>query len=467
MASAPALGAGDREFESPRPDQKVTTIKARTAWSDYPRRYVKSSVAKINETRVKIDIEVTFEELAPYLATAFKAIGATISIPGFRKGHVPNAMIEKRVGRAAILDEAVNSGLPAFYTEAAKENKVKVIGRPKVDIKELVDNEKLSFEVEVDVRPEITLPNFSEITIEVEDVAIADSEISDQLDALRTRFGTLTTVEKPAEKGLFVTIDLVASKDGVELDGGIAKDISYEVGSSSMVDGLDDAITGMNAGESKRFSSTLVGMPEGETGDIDVTITAVKNRDLPPLDDAFAKLATEFETLEELRGDITKRLERVKTLEQGSHARDLLVEKLFAEITIPLPQNIVDAEVEEHLEKEGRLEDAAHRAEVVEQTILAIKQEILFDTIVDAEQVSVNENELTEYLVRASQRYGMSPDQFIKEVSEAGQINSMVSEVARAKGLAGVLGRVTVKTKSGKVIDLEALAPKQAATESE
>jgi trigger factor len=426
---------------------------------------VKSSVTKINETRVKIDIEVTFEELAPFLADAYKSIGASITIPGFRKGHVPNAMIEKRVGRGAILDEAVNAGLPTFYTEAAKENKVKVIGRPQVDIKELVDNEKLSFEVEVDIRPDITLPDFSKITIEVDDVAVGDSEIAEQVDALRGRFGTLTTVEKPAEKGLFVTIDLIASKDGAELDGGVAKDISYEVGSASMIDGLDEAIIGLSAGESKRFTATLVGMPDGETGDIDVTIKAVKNRDLPPLDDAFAKLASEFDTLEELRADVAKRLERVKTLEQGSHARDRLVEKLFADITIPLPQNIIDDEVNDHLEKEGRLEDAAHRAEVTEQTIQSIKQEILFDTIVDAEQVSVNENELTEYLVRASQRYGMTPDQFVKEISGAGQINSMVAEVARAKGLAGVLSRVTVKTKSGKVVDLEALAPKQAAAE--
>ena len=426
---------------------------------------MKSSVTKINETRVKIDIEVTFEELAPFLADAYKSIGASITIPGFRKGHVPNAMIEKRVGRGAILDEAVNAGLPTFYTEAAKENKVKVIGRPQVDIKELVDNEKLSFEVEVDIRPDITLPDFSKITIEVDDVAVGDSEIAEQVDALRGRFGTLTTVEKPAEKGLFVTIDLIASKDGAELDGGVAKDISYEVGSASMIDGLDEAIIGLSAGESKRFNATLVGMPDGETGDIDVTIKAVKNRDLPPLDDAFAKLASEFDTLDELRADVAKRLERVKTLEQGSHARDRLVEKLFADITIPLPQNIIDDEVNDHLEKEGRLEDAAHRAEVAEQTIQSIKQEILFDTIVDAEQVSVNENELTEYLIRASQRYGMTPDQFVKEISGAGQINSMVAEVARAKGLAGVLSRVTVKTKSGKVVDLEALAPKQAAAE--
>jgi trigger factor len=426
---------------------------------------VKSSVTKINETRVKIDIEVTFEELAPFLADAYKSIGASITIPGFRKGHVPNAMIEKRVGRGAILDEAVNAGLPTFYTEAAKENKVKVIGRPQVDIKELVDNEKLSFEVEVDIRPDITLPDFSKITIEVDDVAVGDSEIAEQVDALRGRFGTLTTVEKPAEKGLFVTIDLIASKDGEELDGGVAKDISYEVGSASMIDGLDEAIIGLSAGESKRFNATLVGMADGETGDIDVTIKAVKNRDLPPLDDAFAKLASEFDTLDELRADVAQRLERVKTLEQGSHARDRLVEKLFADITIPLPQNIIDDEVNDHLEKEGRLEDAAHRAEVAEQTIQSIKQEILFDTIVDAEQVSVNENELTEYLIRASQRYGMTPDQFVKEISGAGQINSMVAEVARAKGLAGVLSRVTVKTKSGKVVDLEALAPKQAAAE--
>jgi len=428
---------------------------------------VKSAVEKLSPTRVKLSIEVNFEELEPYIAGAYKTLGERINIPGFRKGKIPTAMIDQRVGRPAVLDEAINSGLSPFYSAALKEENVFVIGRPTIEIKELVDREKFSFTAEVDVRPELALPNFSEITLTVDDVVVSDDEVAEQVDALRARFGTLTTVEKIIENGDFVSIDLVATVDGKEVDGGTANDISYEVGTNRMVDGLDEALAGLKAGESKRFDTKLVGQKDDEKGAVDVTVKAVKHRDLPELNDEFAKLASEFETLAELRADVQTRLERVKHLEQGAHARDLLVEKLQADVEIPLPANVIEDEVNDHLEKEGRLEDAVHRAEVTEEVTKSLTQEILFDSIVQAEQVSVNENELTEYLVRASSRYGMTPDQFIKEVSEAGQITTMVAEVSRAKALAGVLARVKVVTKSGKVVNLEELAPKPAVPAAE
>jgi trigger factor len=279
---------------------------------------------------------------------------------------------------------------------------------------------------------------------------------------LRTRFGTLTTVEKNVATGDFVTIDLVATKDGKDLEGGTANDLSYEVGSASMIDGLDEALIGLAANDQKSFDTALVGMAEGEKGTVKVTIKAVKERELPPVDDAFAKLASEFETLAELKADLTTRLTRLKEMEQGAQARDLLVEKLTSSVDIPLPAEIIEAEVNDHLEKEGRLEDDKHRAEVDLEVRTTITREFLLDSIVKAESVAVNESELTEYLVRAAARYGMSPDQFIKEVSDAGQVTTMVAEVARAKALAGVLSRVQVVDKSGKKVDLEALAPKQA-----
>ncbi len=425
---------------------------------------MKSAVEKLSDTRTKVSIEVSFEELAPYMARANKALGERIAIPGFRKGKVPAALVEQRVGRAAILDEAINLSLGDFFSDAKKEHKIASIGRPEVDITELVDREKLSFTVEVDVRPDISLPNFSEMTITVDDVVVGDAEVDEQVDALRARFGTLTTVEKAVELGDFVTIDLVASSAGKPLDGGTANDISYEVGSNTMVDGLDEALTGLSSGESKRFETTLVGMAEGEPGDVDVTVKAVKTRELPPLDDSFATLASEFDTLAELKNDVQARIERLKLLEQGAAARDQLVETLVETITVPLPQKFIEDEVNNHLQGEGRLEDDAHRAEVTEQTTKQLTYEIILDTIVSAESVSVNENELTEYLVRQSQRYGMSPDQFIQEVTVNGQISTMVSEVARAKALAAVLGRVKVITKSGKSVDLEALRPQPAAS---
>ncbi len=428
---------------------------------------MKSAVENLSPTRVKLSIEVPFEELAPFIDGAYKSLAEQINIPGFRKGKVPNVMIDQRVGRRAVLNEAVNDGLNTFMSNALRENKISIIGRPEINAIDYDEKKPLTFTAEVDIRPNLTLPNFSEMTITVDDVVVSDDEVAEQVDALRARFGTLSTADKTVENGDFVTIDLVATINGKEVEGGVASDISYEVGTNRMVDGLDEALAGLSAGESKKFETKLVGQKDDEKGEVDVTVKAVKHRDLPELNDDFAKLASEFDTLAELRADVATRLERVKHLEQGAHARDLLVEKLIADITIPLPERIIEEEVNAHLEGEGRLEDAVHRAEVTEQTTKQLTQEILFDNIVDAENVSVNETELTEYLVRASARYGMTPDQFIKEVSEAGQISTMVAEVARAKALAGVLSRVKVVTKSGKPVDLEALAPKPVAAEAE
>jgi len=426
---------------------------------------LKSAVEKLSPTRVKLSIEVAFDELKPHIDGAYKTLSEKINIPGFRKGKVPSAMIDQRVGRGAVLDEAINAALPTFYSQAAKENDVLVIGPPNVDITELKDNEKFSFTVEVDVRPEIELPNFSTIEITVDDVAVSDSDIDEQIQSLRTRFGTLTTVEKVVAKGDFVTIDLVATKDDKELDGGTANDLSYEVGSASMVDGLDEALIGLSAGGEKSFDTALVGMAEGEKGSVKVLVKTVKERELPAVDDEFAKLASEFETIAQLKDDLKTRLTRVKELEQGGQARDLFIEKLIQIVDVPLPADVIEAEVNDHLEKEGRLDDVTHRGEVTKEVSQTITREFLLDSIVKAEAISVNETELTEYLVRAAARYGMSPDQFIKEVSDAGQVSTMVAEVTRAKALASVLGRVKVIDKSGKKIDLEALAPKPAVAE--
>jgi trigger factor len=421
---------------------------------------VKSSVEVLSPTRVRLDVEVAYSELESHVAIAYKKVAAQVNIPGFRKGKIPASMIDQRVGRGTVIDEAINSALPEFYGQAAREHKVAVIGRPEVDVKEFVDNDKLVFTVEVDVRPEVVLPDFSKITIEVDDVKVEDSDVDEQIESLRTRFGTLTSVEREVKMGDFATLDMTAFIDGAEVDGGQANDISYEVGSDKMIPGLDEILIGMKAGDVKQFETELVGQQEGEKGEVKATVKAVKERELPPVDDAFAKLASEFDTLAELKADFVVRLERVKKMEQGAQARDRLVEKLLADNEIPVPDNLVELEVNDHLEGEGRMEDAEHRAEVDGQVRSSLKSDFLLDAIVQAEDVQITEIELTEYLVRTSQRYGMAPQQFAEELQKAGQIQQLVAEVTRAKALASVLGRITVKDASGKLIDLEDLAPK-------
>lgn len=420
---------------------------------------MKSAVESISATRVRISIDVDFNDLEPHVKQAYQSISERIVIPGFRKGKVPRAMIDQRVGRGAVLDEAINSALPEFYSQAARENDVLVVGRPTVDIKELKDNELVKFEVEVDIRPEIQLPDFSKLEVSVDDLVVTDKDVEEQIEALRIRFGTLTTVEKDATSGDFVSIDLVARVDGKEIDGGTANGISYEVGSNRMIDGLDAALEGMKVNESKTFNAPLIGMKEGETGEVEVTLKAVKKRELPELNDEFAKLASEFETLKELEADVRERLTRLKAMEQGAQARDNLLKLLLDTVEIPVPENLVNDEVHDHLEKENRLEDDVHRKEVTDDITRSVRGDFLLDAIVKSEEVQVSEAELTEYLIRTAARYQMTPDQFVQQITQAGQVATLMAEVARTKGLAVVLERVTVKDASGNKVDLAALAP--------
>ena len=420
---------------------------------------MKSALETLSPTRVKLTIEAPFGDLTDHFAKAYKEIAGKVTIPGFRKGKVPTHLIDQRVGRAAILDEAINIAIPALYMEAAREHEVRVIGRPEVDITELVDNEKLAFTIEVDVRPKLDLPSLEGIKLTVDPVEVSEKDIDEQVEALRIRFGTLTTVEKTVESGDFVSIDLIARIDGKEVDGGSANNLSYEVGTDRMIPGLDAALVGLNATESKIFKSELYGTEVGQLADVEVKLNSVKHRELPPLDDSFAELASEFDTLAQLRDDVKSRLERLKSLEQGTQARDKLLEYLLENTTVPLPEKYIEAEVNAHLEPEGRLEDAAHRVEVESDVRKSLTNNFLLDSIVDAEKVDVSEAELTEFIIRSAMRYGMPPEQFAQEVAQAGQISSLVADVARTKALAVILEQCKVVDTKGKAVDLEALRP--------
>jgi trigger factor len=421
---------------------------------EYPA--VKSAVETLNPTRVKLTVEVPFEELKPSLDAAYATIGSQIQVPGFRKGKVPSRIIDQRVGRGAVLQEAVNEALPQFYGQAVEDNKVRPIGQPEVDVTEVPaeDGQELKFTVEVDVRPEVELPeDYSAITVEVDEAKASDEDVEERLVALQERFGTLKGVERVVETGDFVSIDLEASIGDEEIDS--VKGISYEVGSANMLEGMDDALVGMAAGETKKFTAPLAGGEhEGQDADVTVTVQSVKVRELPALDDDFAQLASEFDTLRELRADVTKQAEKAKKFEQGVQARDKVLEHLLETVDVPVPDGIVEAEVHAHLEGENRLEDDEHRTEVEESTRKALKAQFLLDAIAEKAEVKVEQPELIEYLVMSAQQYGMDPNQFAQAIDQQGQVPAMVAEVARRKALATVLEQAKVVDTAGQEIDL-------------
>ncbi|MFS4506438.1 trigger factor [Clavibacter sp. Sh2141] len=417
---------------------------------------MKTTVEKLSPTRVKLAISATPEDLKPHIDHAYGHIAEQVNIPGFRKGKVPPAIIDQRVGREAVLEHAVNDGMDGFYQAAVKETDIRPLGRPEADVKEWPGKDltgELLLEIEVDVRPEFELPAYEGLELTVDSVEVTDDEVGTELDSLRSRFGTLITVDRPAKTGDFVQIDLTATIAGNAVD--TASGISYELGSGDLIDGIDEALESLTAGESTTFESKLLGGDnEGETAEIAVTVQSVKERELPEADDDFAQIASEFDTIDELRADLKVQVGKSKVFGQVTQARDQIVDKLLEGVEIPVPEKLVQDEVHRHLENENRLEDDVHRAEVKESSEKAFRQQLLLDVIAEKEELKVSQDELTQYLIQGAQQYNMEPNEFVQVLQQNNQIPAMVGEVARNKALAVVLDKAKVVDADGKVVDV-------------
>lgn len=418
---------------------------------------VTSTVEKLSPTRVKLHITVTPDELKPSISHAYEHIAQDIQIPGFRKGKVPAPIIDQRVGRGAVIEHAVSEGLDTFYREAVTANEVRIVGRPSAEVIEWPSDKDFSgdlkVEVEVDVRPEFDLPALDGVTVEIDAVDTDDAAIDAELDRLRARFGTLVTVDRPAAKGDFVELNLVATIDGAEIDR--AEGVSYEVGSGELLEGIDEAVESLTAGEDTTFRSSLVGGDHaGQEAEVSVTVTAVKERELPEADDDFAQMASEFDTIAELRASLAERVSEQSVYVQGAAARDKLIEALLAKVEIPVPAQLVEDEVHTHLEGEGRLEDDEHRAEVTEASEKQFRTQMILDKLAEAHDVQVSQEELTQYLIQSAAQYGMAPQEFVDALQQGNQLPAMVGEVARNKALAIALGKVSVVDTNGKAVDL-------------
>ena len=439
---------------------------------------MKSAVESIDPTRAKVTVEVPFAELKPSLDAAYQRIAKQVNIPGFRKGKVPPPVIDRQIGRGAVLDEAINDALPKLYAQALQDNDLVPLAQPEIEITRLEDNKTLEFSAEVTVRPPITLPSYDAIEASVADLTVSDADVEEQVQQLRERFATLNDVERAAADGDFVTIDLVAAnKDGEPIEGGELSGYSYQVGRGDMLPGIDEVLAGMSAGDEATFPTQLLGGDsEGQEVDVTVTVVGVKEQELPELDEEFAQTASEFDTMDELTADVRTRLERGKRLEQAASARDAVLEKLIDATDVPLPDEVVQQELggrreeiqqqlgwagmtlDQYLDNEKQTVDE-FEAEMEKRVRDSMAAQFILDEVAKAEEIGVEQEELQEHLVRRAQQSGQEPNEFMKHMVEHNHIPEMVAEVVRGKALAKIVETATVTDGSGNVVDLKHLRP--------
>ena len=438
---------------------------------------MKSAVETLSPTRAKLTVEVPFEELKPSLDAAYKKIAQQINVPGFRKGKVPPTVIDRQVGRGAVLDQAINDVLPQKYVEALQANSLEPVAQPQIEVTRLEDNEALEFTAEVEVKPEITLPDYDGIEAQVDDIELTDVDVEEQVQALRERFATLLDVERAADDGDFVVMDLKATQDGEVVEGAEVTGMSYQVGRGGMLDGLDEALAGMSAGDEKTFTSQLVGGDlVGQDVEIAVAVSQVQQQELPEVDDEFAQLASEFDTAGELQDDVRERLGRGKRLEQAAAARDAVLEVLLEKVEVPLPEQLVAEEltarrssIEQQLANAGiamdaYLEDEGQTIEEFEADLErrvrdAVAAQFILDAIAKKEELGVDQNELSQHLVRRAQQSGQDPQEFANHMFEHNHVPDLVQEILRGKALAAIVETATVTDASGNVVELKNLQP--------
>ncbi len=446
---------------------------------------MKTDVEELSPTRVRLSVEVPFEELKPSLDQAYREVGRQVRIPGFRPGHVPRQVLDQRVGRSAVLEQAINDALPGLYSDAVREAKVTALGQPELEVTRLDDGTELAFTAEVDIRPAFELPDFSTLQVAVDDADVSPDQVEEYLGSLRERFASLRAANRPARAGAYVSLDLRASVGGEPVEDAQATGISYEVGGGTILDGLDDTLIGMSAEETATFQSELTGgKHEGSQAEVTVTVRSVKVKDLPELDDDFAQSASEFNTVGELRANTRKQLEQMSKSGQISQARDRAIEALLDRIDIPLPEAIVEHEIghrheslsgdlnqagltlADYLENRG-IKPADLDKEIADGVRRSLKAQFILDQIAETEELSVEEAELGEYLTQLAYSSGMSPDALVRQLSSQNQVGAVVADVLRSKAASLLAERVRVTDASGREITIAEPAGTAAGGEAE
>lgn len=445
---------------------------------------MKTDVEELSPTRVKLTIEVPFEELEHAFDVTYKALAKQVRIKGFRPGKAPARLIDRYVGRGAVVSEAVNHAVPELYNEAVQKEELFALGQPDVEVTKLEDNEELAFTAEVDVRPKFEVKDYKGIEVTVDSAEVTDEQVDEQISTLRERFSTLVGVDRPIEDGDHLSIDLSAAVDGEKLEDVAVSGHSYEMGTNTMLEGLDDTLRGMEAGGEATFSTTLVGGEhEGQEADVTVTVHSVKVKELPELDDEFAQLASEFDTIEELRDDMRERMGEMRRMQQLSTARDKALEKLIESIDLPLPEAVVDEEItrrresleqqltQSGLSKEAYLESQEQTEEEFEEELKtgadsAVKAGFILDQLALQEDLSADQGELSQYVFEQAQRMGVSPDQLAQHLVESNQIRVAFTEVVRGKAMDLVLANAEITDEDGNVVEQKTDSDSEQAAET-
>ena len=432
---------------------------------------MKTNVEKLSDTRVKLDVSVPFDELGREIDQAYKAIAQQVNIPGFRRGKAPRQLIDARFGRGPILEQVVNDMLPSRYDRALSENELNPLGQPDIEITKIEDNDVVEFTAEFDVRPEIEVPDFSKIDVTVPARKVDDEAVDKELDDLRGRFGELKDTKRKLKTDDFAVIDVEVTVDGEKLDEASAEGLTYQVGSDDLIKGLDTALRGMKTGEDNEFTTKIeYGEHKGEEATVKVTVQQTKERKLPDLDDEFAQLASEFDTVEELRESTKSQLEEGLKAQQAADIRDEVLKAALEQVEFPLPESVVDEQVHNQLHQ--LLGQLAHDENALAQLLEAqgttreefdkdtrkqaeesVRTQLFLDAVAEAEAPEVTQEEITDHILFTAQSYGMDPNQFIATLQQNNQIGNLFADVRRGKALAAAISRTSVKDEDGNSID--------------
>ncbi len=450
---------------------------------------METTVETTDPHTVKLTIEVPEDEFGKDLDRTYRAIANQIKIPGFRKGKVPKQIIDTQIGQDAIFEEFVNSSVPAYFRQAVADEDLAPIADPDIDVQQLEPGKPFVFSATVEVRPRLSFEesDYTGIKVTKPTVEVTEQEIDDWIERLRERFSELEPVGRPVQQGDFVTVDLTVIKGGQKVEQASREDYLYFVGSGEVGEKLDVELVGAKPGAILKVSDAL---PErfgeelgGAAVEITVLVKDVKARRLPKVDDDFAKTASEFDTIQQLRDDLRERLTEVKEREAGAALRDLVLEAMIDKVDVDLPQSLIDEEtdhrihhardraermgvgLEKMLELQG-WDEARLREDSREHAIRAIKSDLVLEGIARNASLEVTAEEIGAEIAVLAQAYGREPKAVAKDLERSGQVVTLAGDIIRTKALDLLVERADVDTEQPEDAPPEDAKPEEAKEEA-